>query len=63
VAKFGRLEDGLFALVNVGGGTTDIGAFNLFRTSGARRMPIFNASVEMLGAEPARLCDDDPALY
>ena len=63
VAKFSRLDDGLFALVDIGGGTTDIGAFNLFRTSDGRRMPIFNASVEMLGAEPARLCDDDPALY
>lgn len=57
-----RLEDGLYALVDVGGGTVDCCTFNLFKAEhGGARCPIFNARVEMLGVEPWRLCKGDPA--
>lgn len=56
------LDRDLYALIDVGGGTVDVCAFNLHETTeGERRLPIFAASVDLLGVEPARLCADDPA--
>jgi hypothetical protein len=55
-----RREDGLYALVDVGGGTVDCCTFNLFTAGdGVARCPIFTAHVEMLGVEPWRLCERD----
>jgi hypothetical protein len=56
-----RREDGLYALVDVGGGTVDCCTFNLFTAKdGGARCPIFSAQVELLGVEPWRLCENDP---
>jgi len=53
-----RREDGLYALVDVGGGTVDCCTFNLFTAEhGGARCPIFSARVELLGVEPWRLCE------
>jgi hypothetical protein len=55
-----RREDGLYALVDVGGGTVDCCTFNLFTAEhGAARCPIFSARVELLGVEPWQLCEGD----
>lgn len=55
-----RREDGLYALVDVGGGTVDCCTFNLFTAEhGGARCPIFSARVELLGVEPWRLCEGD----
>jgi hypothetical protein len=57
-----RREDGLYTLVDVGGGTVDCCTFNLFTAEhGSARCPIFSARVELLGVEPWRLCERDPA--
>ena len=56
-----RLEDGLYAIVDVGGGTVDCCTFNLFKMrQGGACCPIFNAQVEMLGVEPWHRCENDP---
>ncbi|WP_137126669.1 hypothetical protein [Roseomonas sp. HF4] len=57
------LDDGLYAIVDVGGGTVDCCTFNLFKgRDGAARCPIFAAEVAMLGAEVWQGCADDPTL-
>jgi hypothetical protein len=57
------LDDGLYAIVDVGGGTVDCCTFNLFKErDGAARCPIFAAEVAMLGAEVWQGCADDPPL-
>ena len=57
------LETGLYALIDVGGGTVDVCAFNIHETQdGDRRLPVFSAAVDMLGVEPARLCTSDREL-
>jgi hypothetical protein len=56
-------EDGLYALVDVGGGTVDCCTFNLFNDAlQGGRCPIFRAEVDMLGVDPWRLCQDDEDL-
>jgi hypothetical protein len=58
-----RREDGLYALVDVGGGTVDCCTFNLFTArDGNARCPIFMAKVELLGVEPWRFCEVDASL-
>lgn len=58
-----RLDDGLYALVDVGGSTVDCCTFNLFKTGdGSARCPIFAADVAMLGVEPWLVCEDDAVL-
>ncbi|MFC7737564.1 hypothetical protein ACFQX4_17340 [Roseomonas sp. GCM10028921] len=55
-----QLEDGLYTLVDVGGGTVDCCTFNLFKAeTGKAKCPVFNARVEMLGVEPSRICAAD----
>jgi hypothetical protein len=50
-------EDGLYAMVDVGGGTVDCCTFNLFSEGdGVARCPIFLASVERLGVETWQIC-------
>lgn len=57
------LDDGLYAIVDVGGGTVDCCTFNLYKgRDGAARCPIFAAEVAMLGAEVWPECADDPPL-
>lgn len=57
-AKSMRREDGLYAMVDVGGGTVDCCSFNLFsRGDGTVRCPVFLASVERLGVETWKLCE------
>jgi len=57
------LDDGLYAIVDVGGGTVDCCTFNLFKgRDGAARCPIFLADVAMLGAEVWPGCANDPSL-
>ncbi len=57
-----RREDGLYTLVDVGGGTVDCCTFNLFTAEhGSSRCPIFSARVELLGVEPWRLCEGNAA--
>lgn len=54
------LDDGLYAIVDVGGGTVDCCTFNLFKgRDGAARCPIFLADVAMLGAEVWPGCAND----
>ena len=61
-ANSARREDGLYALVDVGGGTVDCCTFNLFTAEhGSARCPIFGAQVELLGVDPWRHCEGDPA--
>ena len=58
-----RLDDGLYALVDVGGGTVDCCTFNLFKSAdGGARCPIFEAEVQLLGAEPWSICQHDELL-
>jgi hypothetical protein len=58
-----RLDDGLYALVDVGGGTVDCCTFNLFKSrDGGSRCPIFTADVRLLGAERWSVCQGDTAL-
>jgi hypothetical protein len=58
-----RLDDGLYALVDVGGGTVDCCTFNLFKSGdGGARCPIFAANVQMLGVEPWSVCQHDSPL-
>jgi hypothetical protein len=53
-------EDGLYALVDVGGGTVDCCTFNLVNDARrGGRCPIFRAEVKMLGVDPWRLCLED----
>jgi hypothetical protein len=53
-------EDGLYALVDVGGGTVDCCTFNLVNDAlRGGRCPIFRAEVKMLGVDPWRLCRED----
>jgi len=53
-------EDGLYAIVDVGGSTTDCCTFNLFHDRlGQMRCPIFEADVQLLGIEPWRRCKND----
>ncbi|QXM26128.1 hypothetical protein KO353_08075 [Elioraea tepida] len=55
-----RREDGLYAMVDIGGGTVDCCAFTLFADrTGQARCPILLAQVELLGVEPWRICEDD----
>jgi len=55
-----RREDGLYAMVDVGGGTVDCCTFTLFADrTGQARCPILLAQVELLGVEPWRICEDD----
>ena len=54
-----RHEDGLYALVDVGGSTVDCCTFALIRRNGESRCPIFAAGVKPLGVEPWRLCEGD----
>jgi hypothetical protein len=57
------LDDGLYAIVDVGGGTVDCCTFNLFKKrDGAARCSIFAAEVAMLGTEVWQGCADDPPL-
>lgn len=59
-AQSALLDDGLYALVDVGGGTVDCCSFNLFKTKdGGAKCPIFAADVSMLGVEPWRVCAAD----
>lgn len=62
-AHSARLDSGLFAMVDVGGGTVDCCTFNLFRADdGSLRCPIFEANVETLGVESWNLCAGDTSL-
>lgn len=62
-ANSSLLDDGLYAMVDVGAGTLDCCTFNLFKTrEGSARCPIFKARVESIGVEPWNLCADDPDL-
>lgn len=55
-----KREDGLYALVDVGGSTVDCCTFNLVKNKeGGDKCPIFSAQVELLGVEPWRLCEGD----
>ncbi len=57
------LDDGLYALVDVGGGTVDCCTFNLFKSrDGESKCPIFAADVSMLGVEPWKACSTDRKL-
>ncbi len=57
------LEDGLYAMVDVGGGTVDCCSFNLFKNgAGGARCPIFTAQVSMLGVEPWQMVRHDATL-
>lgn len=56
-------SDGLYALVDIGGGTVDCCAFNLYEPQGDQlRLPVFGKRVGILGVEAYRLCETDPAL-
>jgi hypothetical protein len=53
-------ESGLYAMVDVGGGTVDCCTFNLFSEGdGVERCPVFRASVERLGVEAWEICKGD----
>ncbi|WP_198372617.1 hypothetical protein [Roseomonas rosulenta] len=55
-----RREDGLYAIIDVGGSTVDCCTFNLFTArDGGARCPVLWAQVELLGVEPWRLCEGD----
>ena len=57
----GALAGRLHVMVDVGGGTVDVCAFNLHSPApGETIQPIFRAAVDMLGVEPWRLCEGDP---
>jgi hypothetical protein len=59
-AQSTQQENGLYALVDIGGSTVDCCTFNLFQTrQGQMRCPIFIADVEMLGMEPWLACLDE----
>ena len=52
-----RIPHGLFVMIDVGGSTVDCCAFRLNDSAGSTQMPIMQATVELYGVLPSRICD------